>query len=170
MHVYIFSSIFFYTNENTILEIPSMMQCVPIVHSFFLWRSITLYRYTNSVYPFTGNLHFTLFFCLLWATPMAYGGSQARANWSCSYPPTPHPQQCQIQATSATYITAHGNARSLIHGAMPGIEPATSWFLVGFVSTVPRQELHILLFFHLIDKVKRTPDSFYSCMCILLYT
>ena len=26
--------------------------------------------------------------------------------------------------------------------AWPGIEPATSWFLVGFVSTVPRWELH----------------------------
>ena len=28
---------------------------------------------------------------------------------------------------------AHGNTRSLTHGVRPGIEPATSWFLVGFV-------------------------------------
>ena len=28
---------------------------------------------------------------------------------------------------------------------MPGIEPATSWFLVGFVSAVPRRELLILI-------------------------
>jgi len=32
------------------------------------------------------------------------------------------------------YTTAHGNAGSLTHGARPGIEPRTSWFLVGFVN------------------------------------
>ena len=35
---------------------------------------------------------------------------------------------------------AHGNARSLIYWARPGIKPATSWFLVRFVSAVPQQE------------------------------
>ena len=35
------------------------------------------------------------------------------------------------------YTTAHGNARSLTHGARSGIEPTTSWFLVGFVSAAP---------------------------------
>ena len=53
----------------------------------------------------------------------------------------PQPQQCQIWAASATYTTVHGNARFLAHWARPGIKPATSLFLVGFVSTVPRQEL-----------------------------
>ena len=46
----------------------------------------------------------------------------------------PEPQQCGIRATSVTYTTAHGNARSLTHWARPWIEPATSWFLVRFVS------------------------------------
>ena len=41
----------------------------------------------------------------------------------------------------ATYTTAHGNAGSLTHKARSGIEPATSWFLVRFVSTAPQQEL-----------------------------
>ena len=45
----------------------------------------------------------------------------------------PEPQQCGIRAASATYITAHGNPRSLTHWARPGTEPATSWFLVRFV-------------------------------------
>ena len=44
--------------------------------------------------------------------------------------PMPQPQQCQIRAESVTYTTAHGNARSLTHRARPGIEPATSWFLM----------------------------------------
>ena len=33
-----------------------------------------------------------------------------------------------------TYPTAHGNVGSLTHWARPGIEPASSWILVGFVS------------------------------------
>ena len=52
----------------------------------------------------------------------------------------PEPQQCQIRAASANYTTAPGNARSLTHWARPGIEPTTSWFLVGFVSAAPGQE------------------------------
>ena len=46
----------------------------------------------------------------------------------------PEPQQCGIWATSATYNTAHGSARSLTHWARPGNEPATSCFLVRFVN------------------------------------
>ena len=42
---------------------------------------------------------------------------------------------------SAIYTTAHGNARSLTHWTRAGIKPATSWFLVGFVSVAPQQEL-----------------------------
>ena len=40
-----------------------------------------------------------------------------------------------------TYTTAHSNAGSSNHWVRPGIEPATLWFLVGFVSTMPRREL-----------------------------
>ena len=43
-----------------------------------------------------------------------------------------------------TYTTFHGNARSLSHWAGPGIKPSTSWFLIGFVSAVPRWELQFL--------------------------
>jgi len=51
------------------------------------------------------------------------------------------PQWHQIWTESSTHTTAHGNTRSLTHWARPGIEPATSWFLVGFISTAPWQEL-----------------------------
>ena len=44
-------------------------------------------------------------------------------------------------ATAAGLCRRHGNAGSLTHGVRPGIEPATSWFLAGFVSAVPWQEL-----------------------------
>ena len=46
----------------------------------------------------------------------------------------PEPQQRGIQAASATYTTAHGNARSLVRWAKPAIEPASSWMLVGFIT------------------------------------
>ena len=42
---------------------------------------------------------------------------------------------------SVTYTTPHCSARSLTYWAMPGIEPATSQFLVRFVSTAPWREL-----------------------------
>ena len=62
----------------------------------------------------------------------------------------PQPQQSMIRAMSATYTTAHGNAGSSTHWAKPGIEPATSWFLVQFISTVPRRELLRLFLLYLL--------------------
>ena len=45
---------------------------------------------------------------------MPYGSSQARGRiGAVSAGPTPQPQQCQMQAASATYTTAHGNTGSL---------------------------------------------------------
>ena len=42
-------------------------------------------------------------YCLFRATPVVYGGSQARdQNQSCSCWPTPQPQQCGIWAASVT--------------------------------------------------------------------
>ena len=87
-------------------------------------------------------LYFILFYLLFRATPIAYEGSQARdligatAAALCQ-----SHEQCQIQAMSVTYNIAHGNTGSLTWWSKPGVEPATSWFLVGFISDVPQQEL-----------------------------
>ena len=74
-------------------------------------------------------------FAISWATPAdmevpRLGGS----HWSCSCQPTPEPQQRGIWAASAPYTTAHGNAGLLTNWARAGIEPETSWFLVGFTN------------------------------------
>jgi len=53
----------------------------------------------------------------------------------------PEPQQRGIQAMSATYTTAHGNAWPLAYWARPGIELASLWVLVRLVSTEPQWEL-----------------------------
>ena len=57
-------------------------------------------------------------------------------NQSCSC--QLQPQQRQIRAVSATYAAACNNARYL---AGPGIEPASSWILAGFISAEPQWQL-----------------------------
>ena len=79
------------------------------------------------------GLLYWLVFCLLRAGPMAYGSSQARVRIGATAASL-LPWQHWIQAASATYTTAHGNARPLIHWARPGIKPVSSWILVGFVN------------------------------------
>ena len=103
--------------------------------SWMLVRFLLLSHNGNSLFSlfFLSSPLSVFFFCLFAfsrATPMAYGDSQARGPIGA----VAEPQQRGIQATSATYTTAHGNARSLTHWARPGIEPTTSWFLVRFVS------------------------------------
>ena len=84
---------------------------------------------------------FIFIFWLFKATPAAYGGSQARDQTRAYATATATPdlscicnlhhssQQCQI----------------LTLWARPGIEPATSWFLVGFISAAPWWELQSIL-------------------------
>ena len=76
-------------------------------------------------------------------------------NQSCSCWPPPQLPQHQIQATSSTYPTAHGSTRSLTHWARPGMEPASSWMLVRFVTTEPWRELWALDFNLFLDQIKR---------------
>ena len=69
------------------------------------------------------------------ATPLAYGGSQARG-WIGATADSLHHSHSNagIWAASVTYTTAQGNVRPLTHWARPGIEPTSSWILVGFIN------------------------------------
>ena len=49
-------------------------------------------------------------FFLFSATPAAYGSSRARGHTGAAAAGLPQPKQCQTQAMSATYTTAHFNA------------------------------------------------------------
>ena len=51
-----------------------------------------------------------------------------------------------IWAVSSTYTSAHSNAGSLTLWTRPGIEPKSSWTLVGFVTSEPQRELRINAF------------------------
>ena len=94
---------------------------------------VHIYSQTSIEYKFVTpfKMKSWIFFFLFRATLAAFGDAQASGqikSYSCW--PTPEPQQHRIRAESATYTTAHGNARSFTHWARPGVKPETSWFLV----------------------------------------
>ena len=93
-------------------------------------------------------------FCFLGPHPQHIEVPSLGLNQSYSCWPMPQPQKRQIRAVSVTYNTAHRSARSLIHWVRPGVEPATSWFLVGFFSTAPQRELHKKLFLLVVAFIK----------------
>ena len=88
---------------------------------------------------------FFFFLFFFRAAPAAHGDSQARGPIRAG--PTPaaslHHSHSNIRSELCLPPTAQlaGNAGSLTHWARPGIESATSRFLVRFVSTAPQREL-----------------------------
>ena len=82
-----------------------------------------------------------LFFCLFRATNAAYGISQARGWIGALAAAYATATACQIGVMSETYTAVHGNARSLIHWARPGIKPVSSSMLVRFITVESQQEL-----------------------------
>ena len=107
-----------------------------VLGHIYIYIYIYIYMYTH-----THTFFFFSVFCLFRAASAAHGGSQARGLIGA----TPQPQQRQIRAASSTYTTTHGNTGSLTHWRRPGIEPATSCFLVRSISTVPQWELLYIL-------------------------
>ena len=82
----------------------------------------------NQLYP----IFFSFFFFFLGLHLKHMEKPRQGLNQSCSFRPTPQPQQWGIWATFVTYTTAQGNTGSLTHWAMPGIKPVSSYILVGF--------------------------------------
>ena len=76
--------------------------------------------------------HYTSFFR---ASPTACGGSQARGGIGATAAGLRHSHSnAGSEPCLRPTPTAHGNARSITCRVRPGIEPTTSWFLVGFLS------------------------------------
>ena len=68
---------------------------------------------------------------------------------------------------SAIYTTAHGNVGSLTHCATPGIEPASSWVLVGLLTAEPQRELPDINLL-LVISFTNTFSNSVGCLFILL--
>ena len=118
---------------------PSVSCLICLAHGE-LWLTAVMFCYFYRVVPMDHcfihiitTLCIIIFFFLYILGPHPWHMEVPRLGVQSVWP-LPEPQQCQIWAASATYTTAHGHARSLTHWARPGIEPATSWFLVGFVN------------------------------------
>ena len=115
----------------------SISQGIPVQISMAKTAKLFLESHTFSSIP----TFFFFFFAFQGRTSGLWRFPGEGSNHSCSCRPTPQPQQRQVQASSVNYTTAHGKAGSLTRQARPGIEPSTSWFLVGFASAVPQAEL-----------------------------
>ena len=76
------------------------------------------------------------FVCFFRAAPLTYGGSHARA-WIRAAADHNHSNM----GSELHLWPIDGNTRSLTHWTRPGIEPASSWILVGFLTAKPQWEL-----------------------------
>ena len=93
------------------------------------------------------------FFCLFRATSVVYGGSQARGWIGAALAGLHYSHSNARSELCLTYTTAHSNAGSLTHWARPGIEPASSWVLVRFITTVLPWELTIYKHFLIYKRI-----------------
>ena len=96
-------------------------------------------RYFRSIWFFWGLLFFFR------ATPGIWKFPGWESTQSCSCQPTPQPQQCGIWAMSQPTSWPKVMPDPLIYWARPGIEPTSSWILVGFATAEPQWELLSIL-------------------------
>ena len=108
--------------------------CLPTASSLIpCWRNLIFFLF---VFCF-------LFFCFFWCCFLGPHLQHMKVprlgvpNRSCSHWPTP--QHHGTRAASSTYTIAQGNTGSLTHWVRPGMEPASSWLLVSFVSAEPQR-------------------------------
>ena len=90
-------------------------------------------------------------FCPFRASPTAYGSFQTRG---------------LIRAAAACLRRCYSNARYLTYWARPGVEPESSWILVGFISAEPQWELLGILFFYGLWVMSHTEKSSLSCLLL----
>jgi len=87
-------------------------------------------------------LHLSLFlqfiFCFLGLHLVAYASSQARGRIRAVAAGLHHSQATGEPSHACDLHHSSWNAGSPAHRARPGIEPPSSWILVGFVSAVPQ--------------------------------
>ena len=131
------------------MEIPIWWQ-----HQFFCFPDFSLPCGSH----FQNGSQIFFFFCFLGPQLQHMEGSRLGMETELQLPAYATAIACQIQAAYVTNTTAHSNARSLTHWARPGIEPASPWMPVIFISAEPQRELHISYF------PSFPPESCFYCL------
>ena len=110
--------------------------------TLLIYTSLTLFS-VSLVFSMKFILFYFIlfFFLLLRAAPVACGDSQARGQIGATAAGLHHSHSNAGPKPCLRPTTDHGKAGSLTHWARPGMEPATSRFLVGFVSASPQRDL-----------------------------
>ena len=108
------------------------------------------------------HLCLLIIFFLFRATLKAYRSPQARVELELHLPAyttaTATPAEPRLWTTPQLI---HSNTGSLSNWARAGTEPTSSWILVGFVSTVPQQEIPInYIFISIFLVLKDSPMKF----------
>ena len=102
---------------------PQFLRCIMRIKTTYirgsLWKLPAQCLADNRCFFFS---FYYFFFSLFRTTPAAYGRSQARGWIWAGAVSLCHSHNNAGAAASATYTTAHGNARSLTHWARPGIK------------------------------------------------
>ena len=123
-----------------------------------LLSNIPLYGYTIFylfIHQLIDSFGVCLFVCFLgWHMEVPWLG----VKWEPCCRPMPPSHQCWIQATSATYITAHGNIGFLTHWARPGIKLVSSWVLIWFISTEPQENTRDIVSVDIVFSHQWCPD------------
>ena len=135
------------------MSIPSWL----ILNLYIAFLQLSTYKEKYDLVTFLCCLSL-FFFCLFRAIPTAYGGSRARGQIRAAATSLPH-SHSNIRSELHLWPTPQrwrdpkvgkSSTRSLTHQARPGIEPESSWILVGFVTAEPPQELWFSFFKHVI--------------------
>ena len=83
---------------------------------------------------------------------MAYGCFQFGVELELQLPAcataTTMPAKRPLRTSPQLTAQLLSNLGSLTHQAKPGIEPASSWMLVGFIPTEPQWEVFVVVVFH----------------------
>ena len=104
------------------------------IHSLILW------------YFFMFSFSFFLFFFLF--RPNLRHMEIPRLGVEAELQLPAYTQQHRIWAALSAYNHSSPQARASTHWVRLGIQPATSWFLVGLISTAPQWELMFSFFLH----------------------
>ena len=91
------------------------------------------------------SFFFLLIFYFFRGIPVAYGSSQGRGWMGATAAGLHHSHSNMGSKPHVTYTTTQGTTSSLTHWERPGIEPTSSWILVGFITAEPQWELLLVI-------------------------